>query len=234
VRALPPSALTRRGVPLLGAALALTLSLVEVGCSSGPPPLEIVPAEAPSEPPAPPRYLLELRVSGEATVPLPPNDRSQRIESLFWVVPEGDYELVEVGGERLLKTSPEASLELRLRFALTERELPQLSPAEARLLGAPPAAGEKNRRWASGLDWSAVPRLRRWPEIKLADQWWPYDPERGELVPRARTLSFADLQSSGLEGANIEIWDRDDDLATSTPPAAPAPSPTPSPAPQGS
>lgn len=213
----------RGAAPLVGIAL---LGFVLGGCSAGPPPLEIVPADAPVEAPPPPRFLLELRVSGAVEVPLPPNDASQRIESLFWVVPRGDYELVEAEGRRLLKTSAEAALELRLRFALTERDLPQVPPALASQLSTPPGSEDPNRRWASGFDWSGeAPRLRRWTEVKIDDQWWPYDPARGALIPRAETLSFADSSSRGLEEAAVEIKAVADDLATSTPeePAAPTP-----------
>lgn len=145
---------------------------------------------------------------------------------MFWVVPQGDSELVESKGRRLLKTSPEATLELRLRFALLTRELPDVPAALASRLASPPDAGEEDDpqlRWASGLDWSAGqgPRLERWPEVKIGEEWWPYDPAQAALVARPDTLSFGDTPGLGLEAATIEIAPLDGGLTPDEEPATP-------------
>jgi len=209
----------RRRASSLGGVVAL-LPLALVACSSGPPPLEIVPAEAPLEPAPAPRFLLELRVSGAVEVALPPNDSSQRIESLFWVVPRGEYELVEDEGRRLLKTSADASLELKVRFALPEREQPALSSSLAARLRQKPAprdpdsAPERDLRYVTILDWSgARPGLSRVAEARVGDDWWRYSPERGELLPPSRALSFGDVPLRGLEAASFEVRSLDEALA---------------------
>ncbi len=196
---------------MLAAAIAL-LPLAFAGCSSGPPPLEIVPTEAPTEPKPAPRFLLELRVSGAVEVPLPPNDSSQRIESLFWVVPQGDYELVESEGRRLLKTSADASLELKVRFALPERDLPAVPGSLApRLKRSPDPPGlepdpDPDLRSVTVLDWSgAHPRLLGASEARIGEEWWHYVPEEGRLRPRGLVLSFGDASLRGLETATYKV-----------------------------
>ncbi|MBL4845830.1 MAG: hypothetical protein JKY65_09910 [Planctomycetes bacterium] len=209
---------SRRGA-LLRSGGALLLSLFCCACASGPADLEIVPAPIPEEPALLPRFDLELTATAEGSMwlPLPASDEGQTIESLLWLVPAGDHELAEVGGQRALRASSGTKIELRVRFALpgkpapplsenlTER-LATLSKTEGVFVKQALAAGIK-ARLSHGVAWSqgGGAQMTQWVELEVQGAWFPYRPREGALVSRAGLLRLGGESPRGVGDLAVRV-----------------------------